>query len=291
MTVARVTIAGQVLAILLFASTAVAQPQPPTNAPRPPDHFATVNGIRLQYVDWGGHGDVLLFLTGLGASAHQFDSFAPKFIESFHVLGLTRRGQGLSDKPPSGYDTPTLAEDVRGFLDVMGLGRVTLIAHSIGGIEMTRFASVYPNRVTKLVYLDAAVDWARGHKLMTDAHIPYPPYANDSERQIDTLQSRPDFTKVTAPALAFFVIFDAGYGEQSDAVLCPGCTSDLARDSKRFWRLMEQKHFWNEQADRFRKQMKHGRVVELHGTNHFFFQDPKQVDNVVREIRTFLLDK
>jgi len=42
------------LATLLFASTAVAQPQPPTNAPRSSDHFATVNGIKLNYVDWGG---------------------------------------------------------------------------------------------------------------------------------------------------------------------------------------------------------------------------------------------
>ena len=285
------TIASPMLATLLFAATAVAQPQPPTNASRPPDRFVTVNNIRLQYLDWGGHGDVLLFLTGLGASAHQFDSFAPKFTEYFHVLGLTRRGQGLSDKPLSGYDTPRLADDIRGFLDVMGIKRVLLIAHSIGGVEMTRFAATYPNRVTKLVYLDAAEDSARGLKLMTDAQIPYPPYRNDFERQINTEQSRPDFTRVTAPALAFFVIFDAGYGEQSDAVLCPGCTSEVARDVKRFWQLMEEHDFWNEQANRFRRDMKHGRVIALHGTNHFFFQDPKQVDNVVREIRTFLLDK
>jgi pimeloyl-ACP methyl ester carboxylesterase len=259
-------------------------------AGRPLDQFASVNGVKLQYVDWGGHGDVLLFLTGLGASAQQFDTFAPKFVEHFHVLGLTRRGQGLSDKPPTGYGTPTLAEEIRGFLDVMGIDRVSLIAHSIGGVEMTRFAEVYPNRVLKLVYLDAAGDAALGRALMAEAHIPYPPYRNDAERQIDTGQSHSDFTKVTAPALAFFVIYDAAYAAQSDAALCPGCTAEVATNVRRFWQLMYERNFWNEQAERFRRDM-HGRVIALHGTNHLFFDDPNQVDDVVSEIRKFLLDE
>src|SRR6266516_1629971 len=49
---------------------------------RPPDQFATVNGVRLHYLDWGGHGNVLLFLAGLGDSAHRFDSFAPRFLDA-----------------------------------------------------------------------------------------------------------------------------------------------------------------------------------------------------------------
>jgi hypothetical protein len=150
--------------------------------------------------------------------------------------------------------------------------------------------AAYPNRVSKLVYLDAASDWARMHELMADAHIPYAPYASDSERKIDTEQSHPDFTKVTVPALAFFVMFAAEYGKQSDAVLCPGCLPEAAQNAKRFWDLMFEKDFWNEQEDEFQRTMKHGRVITLHGTNHFFFQDPKQIDSVVREMRMFLLN-
>src|SRR4030095_2052028 len=141
-------------ATLIVAATA--QPQRTVDFPHPADQFAVVRGLKLQYVDWGGHGDVVLFLPGLGASAHHFDSFAPRFTADFHVLGLTRRGQGLSDKPSAGYDTATLAEDINGFLDVMRIQHVNLIAHSIGGMEMTRFAAVHPGRAAKLVYLDAA---------------------------------------------------------------------------------------------------------------------------------------
>jgi pimeloyl-ACP methyl ester carboxylesterase len=47
----------------------------------------------------------LIFLTPLGASVRYFDPFAAKFTDHFHVMGFTRRGQGLSENAPSGYDT------------------------------------------------------------------------------------------------------------------------------------------------------------------------------------------
>src|SRR5262249_8614229 len=50
------------------------------------DGFLSVNGITLHYVDWGGSGPALLFLTGLGDSAHAFDGMAPAFTDAFHVL-------------------------------------------------------------------------------------------------------------------------------------------------------------------------------------------------------------
>ena len=275
-------------AILIVAE--MAQPPRTVDAPHPADQFAVVRGLKLQYVDWGGRGDVVLFLPGLGASAHHFDSFAPRFTGNFHVLGLTRRGQGLSDKPSAGYDTATLAADINGFLDVMGLQRVNLIAHSIGGVEMTRFAALHPSRAAKLVYLDAAYG-TEGFQLMADAGIPYPPYRSDAERQINTSQSTPDFAGVKAPMLAFFVVPDIGYAAQPDTVLCPACSPDVVANVKQFWQLMEDKNFWNMQIDRFRREAKQARVVLLHGTNHMFFVDPDQTDAVVKAIEDFLSER
>lgn len=45
------------------------------------DAFARLPGVALHYVDWGGTGLVLVFLTGLGDSAHAFDSLAPRFTD------------------------------------------------------------------------------------------------------------------------------------------------------------------------------------------------------------------
>ena len=97
------------------------------------DAFARLPGVTLHYVDWGGTGQVLLFLTGLGDSAHAFDTLAPQFTDRARVLGLTRRGQGQSDAPESGYDPPTLSSDIRAFLDLAGIEKATLVGFSAAG--------------------------------------------------------------------------------------------------------------------------------------------------------------
>ena len=120
--------------------------------------FVNVNGIRLHYLDWGGEGPVLLFLAGWGCTAHIFDRFAPRFVDKFHVLALTRRGHGQSDYPETGYDIDTLTEDIRQFMDALQLDRAILVGHSLAGIELSHFAVGHPERVLKIVFLDAAYD-------------------------------------------------------------------------------------------------------------------------------------
>ena len=121
-------------------------------------NFVNVNGVRLHYLDWGGNGTVLLFLTGMGCSAHIFDRIAPRFTDKFHVLALDRRGHGNSDYPETGYDPDTLTEDLRHFLDILKIKQVILVGHSMGYIELCHFTALYPESVLSLVFLDAAYD-------------------------------------------------------------------------------------------------------------------------------------
>ena len=114
---------GFLSALLVLAAfgTANAQVRPAEAPEMPPDKFITVNGVRLQYLDWGGTGEALLFLTSLGGTAGDFQPLATQFTDSFHVFGLTRRGQGKSEKPETGYDTATLTQDIVAFLDTMNI--------------------------------------------------------------------------------------------------------------------------------------------------------------------------
>jgi pimeloyl-ACP methyl ester carboxylesterase len=118
--------------------------------------FVRVNGINLHYLDWGGNGPVLLFLSGMGCSVHIFDEFALHFTDQFRVLALDRRGHGDSEYPETGYDVDTLTEDLRHFLDSLKIDKAILVGHSLAYIELSRFAVCYPERVLKLVFLDAA---------------------------------------------------------------------------------------------------------------------------------------
>jgi non-heme chloroperoxidase len=138
--------------------------------------FITINGVKLHYLDWGGkEGETLLFLTGFGHSAHIYDELAPRFTDRFYVLALTRRGHGQSDKPERGYDAQTLTEDVRLFLDHLNIKRVSLIGHSMAGKELTLFARLYPERVSRLVFLDAAYDYVGRSTILKDAPDETPP--------------------------------------------------------------------------------------------------------------------
>ena len=115
-------------------------------------------GVALEMVDWGGRGTPLVFLAGLGNTAHVFDTFAPQFTDRFHVVGITRRGFGASTSAPPPDDLDTLVADVATALDSLQFEKVVFVGHSIAGEEMTRFAELHAARCAGLVYLDAAYD-------------------------------------------------------------------------------------------------------------------------------------
>ena len=62
--------------------------------------FVTVEpGVQLEVLDFGGSGETMVLLAGLGDNAHVWDDFAFQFTDYFRVIGITRRGYGRSDQP------------------------------------------------------------------------------------------------------------------------------------------------------------------------------------------------
>src|SRR4051812_33995126 len=150
-------------AFAVVASACAREPvgRPPRVWDAPVSRMTAIRpGIALEVVDWGGRGQPLVFLAGGGNTAHVFDTFAPQFTNSFHVVGITRRGFGASAGAPPPAVLDTLVADITATLDSLRLRQVVLVGHSIAGEEMTRFAEVYGNRCAALVYLDAAYDRA-----------------------------------------------------------------------------------------------------------------------------------
>jgi non-heme chloroperoxidase len=149
------------LLVLAFSTGCVA----PRQAGGPPfvqplDGFIQRDAIvRLHYLDFGGSGETVLLLPGLGNTAYIYKDFAPLLKQhGFRVVALTRRGHGRSSQPATGFEPDSLADDILAALDNLGIERLHLVGHSFAGVELTNFASRYPKRVRKLVYLDAAYD-------------------------------------------------------------------------------------------------------------------------------------
>jgi pimeloyl-ACP methyl ester carboxylesterase len=137
--------------------------------------------VSLEVIDWGGSGPPLIFLAGLGNTAHVFDDFAPKFTPKYHAYGITRRGFGASSSAApddSNYTADRLGDDVRKVMDVLGLKKPVLIGHSIGGEELSSIGSRFPAEVAGLIYLDAGYFYAL-----------YSPESNDRELDVKDLKS------------------------------------------------------------------------------------------------------
>ncbi|HEX9563752.1 MAG TPA: alpha/beta hydrolase [Gemmatimonadaceae bacterium] len=116
-------------------------------------------GVQLEVLDWGGNGPPMVFLPGFGNTAHVYAEFAPRFTDTFRVLAITRLGFGVSSRPSSGYDVPSLAAMTLAVLDALSLDTATIVAHSFGGNELTYIAANHPARINAAIYLDAAIDF------------------------------------------------------------------------------------------------------------------------------------
>ena len=288
--------------------------------------YVTVSpGVRLEVLDWGGGGTPLVFLSGLQDVAHGFDDFAPQFADQFHVLAITRRGYGTSSQPPTGYDLATRVADLRAVLDSLRLTRIALVGHSIAGDELTAFAGAYAERVSHLVYLDAAYDHTGVRELIPLSPPPPPMLAADSaspaavqaylrrvwgmhipEAQLRAI-GRYDSTgrlvaNVTPGAIDSQMLAGCGhpdYGRVRAPALVIDAVVDSAPQVFAAWTTLDERQ--RAAARRFtvalqawaaperakvRRDLAGANMLEIHGANHYVFDShPTQV---VRAMRGFL---
>ena len=120
------------------------------------DRYATVNGLRLHYLDYGNPQALpLLMLHGLSGHAHTFDMVAPQLADRYHVLSLDVRGRGESDWAPGGdYTYPTYVNDIAALCAELGIPRITLVGTSMGGLITFMLAAMRPDLVERAVIND-----------------------------------------------------------------------------------------------------------------------------------------
>jgi pimeloyl-ACP methyl ester carboxylesterase len=112
--------------------------------------------VKMAYMDVKpamGNGKSVLLLHG-----KNFNGFYWKDVISFlsaagyRVIVPDQVGWGFSDKPNIHYSFHLLADNTRQLLDTLGVQKVSLLVHSMGGMLGSRFVLMYPGRVEKLIY-------------------------------------------------------------------------------------------------------------------------------------------
>jgi pimeloyl-ACP methyl ester carboxylesterase len=110
----------------------------------------TIHGHRRAYVKLGS-GPVLLLLHGLGCSHRTWLPVIDSLARRYTVIAPDLLGHGDSDKPRADYSIGAFANGMRDLLTVLGIDKVTVVGHSLGGGVAMQFAYQFPERTERLV--------------------------------------------------------------------------------------------------------------------------------------------
>ena len=110
----------------------------------------TVHGHRRAY-RMGGSGPAILLLHGIGDSSEGWVPLMPALARRFTVIAPDLLGHGQSAKPRADYSVAAYANGMRDLLEVLGVDRVTVVGHSLGGGVAAQLAYQYPERVERMV--------------------------------------------------------------------------------------------------------------------------------------------
>jgi pimeloyl-ACP methyl ester carboxylesterase len=147
----------QLLAVALLAVGATlseAQPSLPSSFKAKVIHSSEGADI---FVRWGGHGPVVVLIHGYAENSDSWAPLAGDLMKDHTVAVPDLRGIGKSSKPEGGYDKKTQAKDIRAVVTGLGYDKTFVVAHDIGNTVAYAYAAMFPDKVLRLVVMDAPI--------------------------------------------------------------------------------------------------------------------------------------
>lgn len=143
------------LVILALATTfSYAQPSLPSSFQAKTVHSPEGADI---FVRWGGTGAVVVLIHGYAENSDSWAPLAADLMKDHTVVVPDLRGIGRSSKPTGGYDKKTQAKDIRAVVTALGFDKTSVVAHDIGNMVAYAYAAKYPDKVERLVVMDAPI--------------------------------------------------------------------------------------------------------------------------------------
>jgi pimeloyl-ACP methyl ester carboxylesterase len=119
--------------------------------------YATVNGIKLHYVDGGQSPRTVVLIPGWPQTWYAWCKVMPALAKSYRVIAVDTRGMGQSSRPESGYDTRTAAADISALMKQLGISRYSVIGHDVGMWIAYPLAMEEGQAIDKLVMAEATI--------------------------------------------------------------------------------------------------------------------------------------
>jgi pimeloyl-ACP methyl ester carboxylesterase len=112
--------------------------------------FRTIHGYRCAF-RIAGSGPAIVLIHGLGGNSSTWNTVQARLAHRFTVIAPDLLGHGKSDKPRTDSSAAAYANGLRDLLTVLGIDRVSVVGHSLGGGVAMQFAYQFPQLVQRLV--------------------------------------------------------------------------------------------------------------------------------------------
>jgi pimeloyl-ACP methyl ester carboxylesterase len=119
-------------------------------------HRIDACGISLNAVETGS-GPLMLLVSGWPQTWYSWRKVMPELARHFRVVAIDLPGLGDSDFPTGGYDTGSISQHLDAVLDAFDSRDCVLVSHDLGAWVSYAYAARRPQRVTRLVLMDAAI--------------------------------------------------------------------------------------------------------------------------------------
>jgi haloacetate dehalogenase len=116
-------------------------------------HRADLDGLRMHFVE-AGTGPALVLLHGFPETWYAWRHQIAPLAQHYRLIVPDLRGYGATDKPASGYDKRTMANDIRRLLQHLGIEKASIVGHYRGARVGTRFVKDHPEAVDRFAALD-----------------------------------------------------------------------------------------------------------------------------------------
>ena len=151
------------------AYPAIAQPELPSTFKEQLVHSPAGADI---FVRSAGTGPAVVLIHGYAETSDSWAPLAAELVKTYTVIVPDLRGIGRSSRPAGGYDKKNQAADIRAVVTTLGFDRTFVVSHDIGIMVAYAYAALYPDKVERLVVMDAPLpgiapwdDIIKDHKL------------------------------------------------------------------------------------------------------------------------------
>jgi pimeloyl-ACP methyl ester carboxylesterase len=147
-------VSAMILAMFYAGIAAAAEPSLPAGFKT--RTVAMQDGTKI-FVRSGGAGPAVVLIHGFGDAGDMWGPLAKDLAKTHTVIVPDLRGMGRSSKATGGYDKKSQASDIRAVVTQLGQDHTAVVGHDIGTMVAYAYAASYPDKVDKLVVMDAPV--------------------------------------------------------------------------------------------------------------------------------------